>query len=197
MPKRVDPLAQRRSVAQAVFRLAGARGADAISMRDVAAEAGVSLGMVQHYFRSKDEVLLFALGHMRDRVAGRLQARLGDLADPGPREIIRAVLTELLPASQDSRAEAVISVAFYSRAAVTPAYATVLRTGMTKLLGIITEQLRTAQASGHTRPGLDPGQEAASLFWLTHGLVGPLLIGLCEPEAAQTLLDRHLDRIFT
>ena len=79
MPKRVDPLAQRRSVAQAVFRLAGARGADAISMRDVAAEAGVSLGMVQHYFRSKDEVLLFALGHMRDRVA----AAAGPSRGPG------------------------------------------------------------------------------------------------------------------
>jgi TetR/AcrR family transcriptional regulator, transcriptional repressor of bet genes len=61
MPKRVDPLAQRRSIAEAVFRLAVARGADAVSMRDVAAEAGVSLGMVQHYFRSKDEMLLFAL----------------------------------------------------------------------------------------------------------------------------------------
>ena len=70
MPKRVYLLAQRRSIAEAVFRLAVARGADAVSMRDVAAEAGVSLGMVQHYFRSKDEMLLFALDHMRDRVAG-------------------------------------------------------------------------------------------------------------------------------
>ena len=69
MPKRVDPLARRHSIAEAVFRLAAARGADAVSLRDVAGEAGVSLGMVQHYFRSKDEMLLFALDHMRDRVA--------------------------------------------------------------------------------------------------------------------------------
>ena len=197
MPKRVDPLARRHSIAEAVFRLAAARGADAVSLRDVAGEAGVSLGMVQHYFRSKDEMLLFALDHMRDRVAGRLRSRLGNLADAGPRDIVRAVLTELLPADQDTRAEAVISVAFYSRAAVTPAYATALRSGLASLLGIITEQLRTAQHSGHTRPGLDAGQEAASLFWLAHGLVGPLLIGLCTPEAAQSLLDHHLDRIFT
>jgi TetR/AcrR family transcriptional regulator, transcriptional repressor of bet genes len=197
MPKRVDPLAQRRSIAEAVFRLAVARGADAVSMRDVAAEAGVSLGMVQHYFRSKDEMLLFALDHMRDRVAGRLQARLGSLAGAGPRDIIRAVLTELLPVDQDSRAEAIISVAYYSRAAVTPAYATALRNGLATLLDIITEQLCIAQHSGHTRPGLDAGQEAASLFWLTHGLVGPLLVGFCTPEAAQSLLDHHLDRTFT
>jgi TetR/AcrR family transcriptional regulator, transcriptional repressor of bet genes len=197
MPKRVDPLAQRRSIAEAVFRLAAARGADAVSMRDVAAEAGVSLGMVQHYFRSKDEMLLFALDHMRDRVAGRLQARLGSLTGAGPRDITRAVLTELLPVDQDSRAEAVISVAYYSRAAVNPAYATALRRGLADLLDVITDQLRTAQDSGHTRPDLDARREAASLLWLTHGLVGPLLIGLCTPATAQSLLDHHLDRIFT
>ena len=197
MPKRVDPLARRRSIAQAVFRLAAARGADAVSLREVAEEAGVSLGLVQHYFRSKDEMLLFALDHMRDRVAGRLRSRLADLADAGPRDIVRAVLTELLPADEDTRAEAVISVAFYSRAAVTPAYATALRRGLADLLDIITDQLRTAQHSGHTRPDLDARQEAASLLWLTHGLVGPLLIGMCAPEAAQSLLEHHLDRIFT
>ena len=83
MPKRVDPLARRHSIAEAVFRLAAARGADAVSLRDVAGEAGVSLGMVQHYFRSKDEMLLFALDHMRDRVAGGGPVS-GTWRTPGP-----------------------------------------------------------------------------------------------------------------
>jgi AcrR family transcriptional regulator len=197
VPKRVDPLERRRSIAQAVFRVTATRGVEAVSLRDVAAEAGVSMGMVQHYFRSKDEMLLFALDHMRDRVAGRLQARLACLPDPTPRDVASAVLTELLPTDEDSRAEAGVSVAFYSRAAVTPAYALALRQGLRGLLDVFTERLRAAQHSGHTRPDVDAEQEAASLFWLAHGLVGPLLVGLYTPETAQSLLDRHLDRIFT
>ena len=114
--------------------------------------------MVQHYFRSKDEMLLFALDQCATGSPGRLQARLGSLTGAGPRDIIRAVLTELLPVDQDSRAEAIISVAYYSRAAVTPAYATALRNGLATLLDIITEQLCIAQHSGHTRPGLMPGR---------------------------------------
>jgi TetR/AcrR family transcriptional regulator, transcriptional repressor of bet genes len=196
VPKRVDTLARRHGIAEAVFRLAASRGADAVSLRDVAAEAGVSLGMVQHYFRTKDEMLLFALAHMRDRVAARLQARLGHLTGAGPRDVVRAILTELLPYDHDSTAEAIVSVAFYSRAAVTPAYAAALRSGLASVLDVISGQLHAAQHGGQLRPGLDAGQEAASLFWLAHGLVGPLLVGFCTPEAAQSVIDHHLDRVF-
>jgi hypothetical protein len=141
-------------------------------------------------------MLLFALDHLRDRVAGRLQARLARLPDATPRDFARAVLTELLPTNEDSRAEAAVSVAFYSRAAVTPSYATALQEGLRGLLDVTAHQLRAAQRSGHVHPDLDAEQEAASLFWLAHGLVGPLLIGLYTPDAAQAILDRHLDRIF-
>jgi AcrR family transcriptional regulator len=193
----VDPLERRRGIAEAVFRVTAGRGVEAISLRDVAAEAGVSMGMVQHYFRTKDEMLLFALGHMRERVAGRLRARLARMPDATPRDLARAVLTELLPINDDSRAEAAVSVAFYSRAAVIPSYADALREGLRGLLDVTAQHLRAAQHSGHMHPDLDAEQEAASLLWLAHGLVGPLLVGLYTPDAAQALLDHHLDRIFS
>lgn len=197
VPKRVDSLERRRSIAEAVFRVTADSGVEAVGLRDVAAEAGVSLGMVQHYFRTKDEMLLFALDYMRERVAARLQERLARLPEAAPRDVIRAVLTELLPTDEASRAEAVISVGFYSRAAVTPVYATVLRAGLQGLLENITGHLRAAQGSGHMPPDLDVEQEAASLFWFMHGLVGPLLVGLYTPEDAQSMLDDHLDRVFS
>jgi TetR/AcrR family transcriptional regulator, transcriptional repressor of bet genes len=46
------------------------------------------------------------------------------------------------------------------------------------------------------KPGVDVEQEAATLFWRTHGLVGPLVVGLNTPEQAQILLDHHQDHIF-
>jgi len=64
------------------------------------------------------------------------------------------------------------------------------------MLDIFAQRLETARQAGHTRTDLDSEQEAATLFWLMHGLVGPLLVGLYTPEAAQSLLDTHLDQIF-
>lgn len=196
MPKRADPQDRRRSIAEALFRATADRGVEAVSLRDLAAEAGMSLTTVQHYFHTKDEMLLFALDHMRERVAGRLLARLAHLPDATPRDVTRAVLAELLPTSEAGRAEAVVSVGFYSRAAVTPAYAAALRAGLQSMLDVITQHLRTAQDSGHLSPDLDAEREAAALFWFTHGLVGPLLVGLYTPETAQALLDERLDRVF-
>lgn len=56
---------RRRDIAEAVFAVIGSRGFDAVSLREVATQAGVSMGSVRHYFTSKDEMLVFTLGHMR------------------------------------------------------------------------------------------------------------------------------------
>ena len=45
----------------ALWRITRRQGWDAISLRNVAAEAGVSMGMVQHYFTTKDQMLRFAV----------------------------------------------------------------------------------------------------------------------------------------
>ena len=53
------------------MRVAARRGLEDVSLRHVAAEAGVTAGMVQHYFRTKDEMMVFAIGAVRERVEQR------------------------------------------------------------------------------------------------------------------------------
>ena len=67
MPKQVDHQARRQEIADAVLRLAASQGLDAVTLRHVAAEAGVSMGRVQHYFATKDEMLLFAFQVISER----------------------------------------------------------------------------------------------------------------------------------
>jgi AcrR family transcriptional regulator len=55
MPKKVDRQERRTLIADALMRVAADQGLAAVSLRTVAAEAGVSAGMVQPYFRTKDE----------------------------------------------------------------------------------------------------------------------------------------------
>lgn len=75
MPKRVDHAERRSEIAEALVRVAGRRGLHAVGMRDVAAEAGVSLRLVQYYFETKEKLLLYGLQHLAERFGERVAAR--------------------------------------------------------------------------------------------------------------------------
>jgi AcrR family transcriptional regulator len=55
VPRRVDHAQRRRQIGEALLRIAHTRGLQAASMREVAAEAGVSLRLVQYYFHTKED----------------------------------------------------------------------------------------------------------------------------------------------
>lgn len=57
-PKRVDHDERRTQIAEALIRVAGRRGLHPVGMRDVAAEAGVSLQLVQYYFQIKESAVM-------------------------------------------------------------------------------------------------------------------------------------------
>jgi|HubBroStandDraft_1064217.scaffolds.fasta_scaffold07157_6 AcrR family transcriptional regulator len=196
MPKRVDREARRRAIAEAIFDVIGSRGLEAVSLRDVAAQAGVSMGSVQHYFRSKEEMLQFALGHMRDRALARLQRELAQLAEPSARQRVRAAASVMLPVGEQGRQEAVVAGAFYAVATVQPAQADLLREGYGRLLAVSRRALRAAGRDGELADGIDPDSEGAMLFFMIQGLIGPILIGLLSPAEALALVDHQLDRIF-
>jgi AcrR family transcriptional regulator len=192
----VDREERRRALAEAVFAIIAARGLAAVSLRDVAAEAGVSMGAVQHYFTSKDEMLRFALDHLRARVLSRLQERLARLNRPTRRDLVEAALEVMLPLDEASRQEACVNVAFVELATVDGSYATLLREGYRHLVEISKAQLRGAAAAGELAPSIEADEEAVTVYFLAQGLIAPLLVGLFTPEDARRLLRARLDRVF-
>jgi AcrR family transcriptional regulator len=197
VPKRVDPGERREAISEAVYQVIGDRGWDAVTLRDVASTAGVSMGQVQHYFATKSDMLIFALTHMRARVLARLQRQLAALPQPvTQREQIRAAIRVMLPVDEAGRQEAAVNIAFFSAATVTPEYAQGLRDGYARQLAFARTQFTTAAADDLLRDGIDPGKEAEALYFLIQGLTGPVLIGQLAPEAALDILDHQLSRIF-
>jgi hypothetical protein len=89
-----------------------------------------------------------------------------------------------------------VNIAFFSAATVTPAYADLLREGYGRILALSQAQLRAAAQASELSEGTDTDREAAALYFLTQGLIGPILIGLYTPDDALALIDHHLDRIF-
>ncbi|MFD1831337.1 TetR/AcrR family transcriptional regulator [Streptomyces desertarenae] len=198
MPKRVDHAERRTEIAEALLRVAARRGLHAVGMRDVAAEAGVSLRLVQYYFETKEKLLLYGLQHLAGRFGERVGARIRAAGrDPGPRALVEAMLGAALPTDEESRtfhlvytSYAVLSVT--DRALAAQPFVKDPDAAESALAGL----LRQAEESGLLRPGVDPRMEAVSLLALSAGLGTSVLVGQRSPEAAAAVLDHHLDRIF-
>jgi len=182
MPRKVDHTERRTLIADALTRLAATRGLEAVSLRHVAAEAGVSAGMVQHYFRTKDEMMAFALEVVRDRNQARVAAEVATLGDdPPPRLLLRAMITAVLPLDDASRDVGRVALAFLAYTAVRPG----LRAETAQLLEYFAEVL----------PGGAPA--ATGLLSLMEGLGIYLLGGQFTAEQAIEALDAQLDVLFS
>lgn len=197
MPKRVDHRERRTQIADALMRVAAEHGLEAVSLRHVAAEAGVSAGMVQHYFRTKDEMMAFALSVVREHNEARLTAALTALgATPSPRTLVRTMLGEVLPLDAPRRADGRVALAFLAYTAVRPAVAASLHQDTAALVDFIAGQIRGAQAAGSARPEIDPDRAAVGLLALMEGLGVYLLGGHFPAGTALAALDAQLDLIF-
>ncbi|MER7745895.1 TetR family transcriptional regulator C-terminal domain-containing protein [Streptomyces bacillaris] len=188
MPRKVDHRERRELLADALMRLAATQGLEGVSLRHVAAEAGVSTGMVQHYFRTKDEMMTFAFGMVEDRIRARCEAADTPAA---PRELVRALLLQILPLDGTRRLEGHVGLAFLAYAAVKPAMRAGVSEGAGRMRGFIAQQLRQAGVDG-----VDPDRAATGLMALVDGLGMQLLSRQFAEEEAVAALDTHLDLIF-
>jgi AcrR family transcriptional regulator len=169
-------------------------------MRDVAAEAGVSLRLVQYYFETKEKLLLYGLEYLTGKFGERLAARVqaaGDGPGPGPRGTIEALLMTALPTDEESRTFHHLYTAYAVLAVTDQALAAqpFIR-NPDAAEGTLTALLRQAQAENLLRPGVDAPLVAAGLLAMSAGLGTSVLVGQRSPESAAAVLDDQLDRVF-
>ncbi|MFK0113230.1 TetR/AcrR family transcriptional regulator [Streptomyces sp. NPDC091217] len=116
MPKVVDHDARRRLIIESVWKIVGRRGLAAVTMRELAAEAGFANGGLAPYFRDKDEILLAAFQYACDATERRLEPA----ADAGGLAALRGVCHELMPLDDTRLLEARVVIAFWDRAVHDP-----------------------------------------------------------------------------
>jgi AcrR family transcriptional regulator len=201
VPKRVDHEERRRQIADALLRTAATRGLHATGMREVAAEAGVSLRLVQYYFGTKEELLLSAMQHLAAQFSERALARINRLKETegpvNPRDVIGAILTEGLPVDDQRRTFTILYTAYFALSLTDPALAIApLVRNSNAVINVVAAQLRAAQAAGGTPAHLDPDTEAVGLLAMSAGLGTSVLGAQSSPGQAQAVIDYHLDRLF-
>ncbi|MFK4064431.1 TetR/AcrR family transcriptional regulator [Streptomyces sp. NPDC029674] len=194
MPKQVDYEDRRARIAEAVCVLIARSGMEAVSLRDVATEAGVSMGAVQRCFRTKDEMLLFALEGISQRIGDRAKARIAASGTPQSAvTLLDRTLSAMALVEPEDAAEARVWGAFVAHAAVSGELATVLRDTYAKLHELLVWLIGYGQDTGELRPGLDPSTEAHTLVALTDGLTAQVLAGHHTAGSARGVLRRYAE----
>lgn len=188
-PAPVDHDAQRARLAAVVLDIVAERGLEAASVRAIADAAGVSIGTVQHYFPTKDELLLYTFVHIGHELDDRVE-RIVKRAWSG-RRALRAILLELLPLDARRRAALRVSIAFATRAINHPVLAAQLAKDLEALRAGLAELLTELRVA-------DPRREAATVSALVDGLGTQLLFGkgTFTNDDAVAVLEAYLDRVF-
>lgn len=192
MPKQVDHAGRRAEIADALWQVVARDGIEAATVRNVAAQAVVSPGRVQHYFASKEEMLRFALAQVGERFAARISERVQALGTAAvPREVVRTVLVTRLPGDAEQRAYVQALLAWLGQSTKD----TEIESSMVEGTRLLRDYL--AGQIGRGAPGRgDPSRLAEGMLALTDGLISHVLQGIQGTESATAIIDEYLDLVF-
>ncbi|WP_298176082.1 TetR/AcrR family transcriptional regulator [Saccharomonospora sp.] len=186
---------RRRDILEAVFTIVDTEGTDQVSIRRVADTAGVSLGRVQHYFPTKDDLLAEAFATINDQGADRVRGRLpkGNASDP--ERVLNVVLSELIPDTDSERRLVRIAQAFEVYAHTRPALKEHLTRGYDELAFLL---MRLLHACVHPQDDADRASaefhtEAYELLALATGLAGLVTTENLDARQASDIITARLD----
>jgi AcrR family transcriptional regulator len=198
MPRRVDHDERRRQIAAALVDIAATRGLKAVTMREVAAQASVSVRLVQYYFSTKQELLTATWGYIAQRLSDRIISRAAAIGTGlPPRTVLAVTLEAVLPTDEASRHDALASAAFYATALTTPGFADSAMQYPNMLERFLAKEIVKGQDAGQIPVSRDATADAALLLALTNGLTSSVLAGQRDANTAVGLLGYHLDQLFS
>jgi AcrR family transcriptional regulator len=197
VPRRVDHGERRRELTAALLRIASTRGLQAVSMREVAAEAGVSLRVVQYYFTDKKTLMASGITELAARLDRRVRERAAAIGTGLPaRTVLEVVLGSILPTDEDSRADQLAWTAYHAAGLTDPGSAVDGRFAPDALEEWLTGVFSQAVEDGQVAGDRNPRVEVVSLLAMTNGLVSSVLGRQRTAEDALAVVRYRLDRLF-
>lgn len=192
MPKIVDHDQRRDEIVEAAGRLIARHGLEAATVRKIAAEAGFSSGVLDHYFADKDELLTQALAASHARISGRFRRLTQGIRGLAA---VRALLADNLPIDGTRRDETRLEMQFWARSLGDQALMDVQRREMERFRKQLRRHLDEAVADGECPPGSDQEDALERLLALLDGIS---LRAVLEPSRLPAhrqlaLLDREID----
>ncbi|WP_151774405.1 TetR/AcrR family transcriptional regulator [Streptomyces abyssomicinicus] len=162
-----DHEARRKDVSEAVWRVLAAKGFGGLTLRAVAAEMGVSTGMLTHYFPSKRALVTHALDLLEHDTAGRPRRT----PPAGGLSAVRAALIDILPLTPADTARNRIWVSSWDLSLADETLSSQQGDRYTRLRDTFRRHFETACDLKEIPASADTGQLAASAVAFVHGLV--------------------------
>ncbi|MBF6573546.1 TetR/AcrR family transcriptional regulator [Nocardia farcinica] len=189
MPKTIDQEQRRAEIAAAVWRLIDQSGMSAVSLRTVAAEAGLVLGSLRHTFPTKADLLAYAMELVFVRAEQRVSAHAA-IGDPRRRAL--AMLLELLPLDEQRRIEMRVDLALVAEAPAHPRLAVLAGRAHTAVAALCHDLCADLAAHGLLHTARAVAAEARRLHALVDGTALHLLVAPEEAATAETLIADYL-----
>lgn len=172
MPSRVDHDARRREVCDIAGRLIASAGIEAVTVRDVAREAGCSTRIVSHYFRNKHELLLLIFMEFSARSLARCEAAIAQGND------LATALEAVLPLDDERRMQWQVWLSFWGKIAGDPEFGAAQRERGGDMRSMIERMLEVCE--GHAKTGVaDLRFESERLLT---AIVGIATQGIFDPQ---------------
>lgn len=140
MPKVGMEAQRRRSLIDATVDAIHERGYSDVTMAQIAKRAGVSGGLVHHYFGSKDQLLAATMRHLLTELGRAIRENL--VKAETPRERISAIIAGNFAVDQFQPAVIAAWLAFYVQSRTTESNSRLLRIYAARLASNLTYNLR-------------------------------------------------------
>jgi AcrR family transcriptional regulator len=158
---------RRIEVAQAAWRVIIREGLDRTSMRAIAQELGSSTGVVTHYFRDKEELILFALEQV---VESTLESMKACAKGQQGLDRLEQMIVAALPLEESDRDDWKVWIAFLGYSIGREHLIQQHRKRYGRIRQILYQELTDLQAAKLIRADLDLTLEANALIALVDGI---------------------------
>lgn len=165
---------RRLELIKATINAVAKRGIAGTKMSDVATEAGLSQGIVNLYFVSKEKLLVETLRYLADEYRNAWETALKQAGPSATHRLARLVELDFKPRLCD-RKKLAVWFAFWGEAKSRPTYLRLCKQRDQEYDTVLTELCKQIVADGHYE-GADAEVIASSLAALTDGLWMDILI---------------------
>lgn len=187
---------RRLEVSEAAWRVIVRDGLDRTSLRAIAQELGCTTGVVTHYFRDKQELILFALDQVTQSLLKAMEAeRLQEVKV----ERLVSMMSAFLPLDGERQAILQVWLAFLGYAVGRDFLMAEHQRSAAQLRGVILQELQALQSAQLIRADADIEVEANVLLALANGVSLDSLIQAehLRPEQQQQVIRRYVDELLS
>ncbi|MEP1931925.1 MAG: transcriptional regulator BetI [Roseibium sp.] len=187
MPKVGMEAERRRSLIYATVDAIHERGYSDITMAQIAKRAGVSGGLVHHYFGSKDQLLAATMRHLLTELGREIRDGLSKAETP--RERITAIIAGNFAIDQFQPAVIAAWLAFYVQSRTTDSNSRLLKIYAARLASNLTHNLRAFMPQSEARRIAEGTASMIDGVWIRQALSD----ATADRQAAIALVEDYVE----